>query len=170
MLCKKCGIDKEESRFEFRNDTKKFRKTCKDCRNKKFNEAYKDNKEKICKRNRETRNRSKEHYNAKSRERYWKNRKELLGKARKRKGYKKIRINSLVKWREKNKDKCSVYQKVIRALKSGKLKKSEKCQMCNKECNTHGHHYDYSKPLDVIWVCSECHRLLHSKYFKEIIN
>jgi hypothetical protein len=27
---------------------------------------------------------------------------------------------------------------------------------------TEAHHTDYSRPLDVVWLCKHCHRLLHN--------
>lgn len=45
------------------------------------------------------------------------------------------------------------------AVKTGKIKR----QPCNKcgDLKTHGHHHDYSKPLDVIWLCSMHHKEIH---------
>jgi ribosomal protein S27AE len=28
----------------------------------------------------------------------------------------------------------------------------------------HGHHHDYSRPLDVEWLCGSCHAIRHRKY------
>lgn len=50
---------------------------------------------------------------------------------------------------------------VARALKSGKLEKGP-CHFCETTERIEGHHNDYSKPLDVIWLCARCHRKLHA--------
>jgi len=34
---------------------------------------------------------------------------------------------------------------------------------CGKQCLAHGHHPDYSKPLNVVWLCRECHKAVHRK-------
>jgi hypothetical protein len=36
------------------------------------------------------------------------------------------------------------------------------CEICG-EANTHGHHDDYDKPLNVRWLCSEHHQQWHAK-------
>lgn len=46
-----------------------------------------------------------------------------------------------------------------RAVKSGKLIR-QPCENCG-EPKSHGHHPDYSKPLEVIWLCDPCHRAVH---------
>lgn len=46
------------------------------------------------------------------------------------------------------------------ALRAGELEKSHNCALCNcpdTEKRIEAHHYDYSKPLDVTWLCPECH-------------
>ena len=47
---------------------------------------------------------------------------------------------------------------VNKAVKSGKLTKPTVCPLC-KQSNSRieGHHTDYTKPLDVVWLCTECH-------------
>lgn len=47
------------------------------------------------------------------------------------------------------------------AIRSGKLTKPNHCTRCFKKCNPHGHHQDYSKPLEVVWVCPSCHSQIH---------
>lgn len=55
---------------------------------------------------------------------------------------------------------------VNRAVKSGRLVRPDICQHCGKTPKRgsdgrsliQGHHKDYSKPLDVEWICAKCHR------------
>jgi len=68
-------------------------------------------------------------------------------------------------WQERNPHKCQARTKVGNALRAGTLKKPELCFDCKKKCERlHGHHEDYSKPLDVLWLCCDCHKLRHRKY------
>ncbi len=52
---------------------------------------------------------------------------------------------------------------VNNAVRSGLLIKPDKCSMCHDKCRVQGHHHDYDKPLDVIWVCIQCHGELHGR-------
>lgn len=47
---------------------------------------------------------------------------------------------------------------VKRAIGNGDLVRFNKCQDCEISCSTEAHHIDYSRPLDVIWLCDKCHR------------
>lgn len=47
--------------------------------------------------------------------------------------------------------------KVSNAISSGKLIRPDKCSTCHKKIFTEAHHFDYSKPLDVLWLCKDCH-------------
>lgn len=55
----------------------------------------------------------------------------------------------------------SAHSKVAQALASGKLQKPKKCSYCDGEGQIEAHHEDYSKPLEVTWLCSACHSMLH---------
>ena len=53
---------------------------------------------------------------------------------------------------------------VSNAVRDGKLDKPDRCQHCSVVCKPHGHHEDYTKPLEVVWLCASCHRTLHALY------
>lgn len=57
------------------------------------------------------------------------------------------------------------------ALRCGRLNRPERCQGCGRsgdETRLSAHHYDYTKPLDVIWLCAACHRPIdHVRAFVE---
>lgn len=48
-------------------------------------------------------------------------------------------------------------------IKIGKVGKSNSCEMCLKKSRVEGHHEDYSKPLEVKWLCKRCHTDIHWK-------
>lgn len=48
------------------------------------------------------------------------------------------------------------------AVRDGKVKKPPHCEVCAAPGDVHGHHDDYSRPLDVIWCCTACHGLIHA--------
>jgi hypothetical protein len=50
-----------------------------------------------------------------------------------------------------------------RAVKKGQIIKPKNCSKCGLEGRIHGHHPDYTKPLEVIWLCTLCHGAIHSK-------
>ncbi len=78
---------------------------------------------------------------------------------------KKKCLNNLRNYRKNMSDeqrlRCSVRRKLRYAVEKGKIKRGN-CCVCN-EPNGIGHHEDYSKPLDVIWVCDKHHKRHHRK-------
>lgn len=58
-------------------------------------------------------------------------------------------------------------EKACRALREAvryrKIEKPAVCSRCGKPGIIHGHHEDYSKPLEVIWLCSICHGIEHRR-------
>jgi len=65
---------------------------------------------------------------------------------------------------ERNPVKRKANSAVRNALRDGKISRPNECSHCLKECVPHGHHEDYGRPLDVIWLCDECHAQLHAFY------
>lgn len=47
------------------------------------------------------------------------------------------------------------------AVRDGKLTRPDSCESCGGNSKVDGHHHDYSKPLDVMWLCKQCHIELH---------
>lgn len=65
------------------------------------------------------------------------------------------------KWDKNNPEKVKAHRILRYALRTGMIKKGV-CEVCGKE-KVHGHHDDYSKPLEVKWFCSRHHREYHLK-------
>ena len=63
--------------------------------------------------------------------------------------------------REKNILQYHANYKTSNAIRDGKLKKRP-CEICG-AIDTQAHHDDYSKPLDVRWLCRKHHLELHNK-------
>lgn len=62
-------------------------------------------------------------------------------------------------------DKQRAQRKLNYAVKKGILVRPEACSKCGATgvCSDgrsiiQGHHHDYSKPLEVEWICAKCHR------------
>ena len=64
------------------------------------------------------------------------------------------------KWRQENPEKYKAHTIVNNAKRSGKLA-LKPCEVCGSWENLHAHHDDYSKPLEVRWLCAEHHRKHH---------
>jgi hypothetical protein len=68
---------------------------------------------------------------------------------------------SAKEWREKNRDRFNemhrCHAKVYLAIRSGKLKKKP-CEKCGIKEKVHAHHDDYTKPLEVRWLCPLHHK------------
>ena len=79
---------------------------------------------------------------------------------------------------QKNKDRINAYHReyikrpetlikqncrkmVQLALQFGMLIRPNHCSKCGKEAFTEAHHMDYTKPLDVDWLCKQCHENEH---------
>ncbi|MCA2656375.1 hypothetical protein [Microcystis sp. M061S2] len=50
---------------------------------------------------------------------------------------------------------------VRKRIKRGTLLK-EPCSICKSTERIQAHHEDYSKPLNIIWLCEKCHRKEHA--------
>lgn len=150
MYCKDCEKEKTESEFY-----KSYKAICKECVK---NKNKKNRKENIEKAREYDRNRP----NKKERVEKNKQRLQFL-KENNIEKYKKIQKQKR-EWEIKNKEKKKAHSAVARALMTGKITRPNKCEIC--KCNDkeiEAHHYDYTKPLNVQWLCIECHNKQHKK-------
>lgn len=77
---------------------------------------------------------------------------------------KRITLNRTIvrNYRTKHPERLRANNAIQRAKSKGKLK-SQPCQKCGQVSNVHAHHDDYSKPLDIIWLCSVHHKARHKE-------
>lgn len=67
-------------------------------------------------------------------------------------------------WISRNPEKRTAHIRLGNAVRDGRVTKPKSCSRCNTETPSrflHGHHHDYSKPLDVEWICVNCHAAEH---------
>lgn len=63
------------------------------------------------------------------------------------------------RWRHANPLRGRAHTKVWKAVKQGVLIRPNACERCGKACKPEATHDDYSKPLEVEWLCRRCHIL-----------
>lgn len=102
---------------------------------------------------RENRSNRREYYSNYDRERF------------KRPERKKQFVASLRRQRIANPQKAKARNAVSNAIRDGRLFKLP-CEFCGESQKVEAHHGDYSKPLDVVWVCFKCHR---EKFHNQIV-
>lgn len=143
--CKKCSSELPEDSGFYANDN-----TCKECR-------------KVMAR--ENRARNIEYYRQYDRERA-----NLPDRVKAREEYSKTpegieaANRAKNKWTQINAKKRWATNAVNNAIRDGHIVKPDFCSECGKtDCRIEGHHCDYNRPLDVIWLCSACHKAWHKK-------
>ena len=75
-------------------------------------------------------------------------------------------VSHQLRWDRANRDAKRAHHAVAKALRKGRLTR-EPCEVCGAVHGVdgavlHAHHEDYSKPLDVVWLCRRHHRRLHA--------
>jgi FtsZ-interacting cell division protein YlmF len=95
-------------------------------------------------------------YRAKNRDKMREYQRKYNQEYRKMHGYKNEK-NSKDRYPEKEKARRILQTNVRYKI----IDRPDMCCNCGTVTLIHGHHEDYSKPLEVIWLCSSCHELLH---------
>ena len=66
------------------------------------------------------------------------------------------------KSRKKHQVKYAARQRLKYAIRTGKIKRGP-CRDCG-SMDSFGHHDDYNKALEVIWLCRKHHGIIHRKF------
>jgi hypothetical protein len=72
------------------------------------------------------------------------------------------------KFRQQNPEKVRAHDQVAKAIESGQIVRKP-CEMCG-ALKTHAHHDDYTKPMEVRWLCPKHHRFVHVVKSKGLNN
>lgn len=138
MICSKCKRDLSEQSFNWANRKAGKRQTiCRECFSDYNRKRYQENKDRIRK-NIET-------YRAENPTKV---------------------LTSRIKTCMRNPTHYNANKVVEQAIIAGKLTRPDRCSICGCSSSEHrieAHHEDYSRPLDIIWCCTLCHRALDMK-------
>lgn len=143
--------------------------TCKECKKISVKAYREENKDKIAKYNNEYREVNKDKiakYMRKYGIKYRESNKEKIDKYNKEyyEAKKHEIIERLREYNEENKEDYKARRKLGNAIRDGKITRPNKCDRCGKKCTPDGHHWNYAYPLNVVWLCRSCHKIVHLKF------
>jgi hypothetical protein len=81
------------------------------------------------------------------------------------KGRRTMKVCRRRKWRAILASRIIYYLKICSDFVVPKI-----CEKCNCENILQAHHEDYKKPLEVVWLCKECHKLRHAEINQQGID
>ena len=74
--------------------------------------------------------------------------------------YNEAHARAVRKYHRTHRDRMRARRALWKALKAGRITRTS-CARCGSTIGLHGHHEDYSRPLDVVWLCGPCHISVH---------
>lgn len=138
MICNKCKRDLPDESFNWANRKARKRQTiCRECFSDYNRKRYQKNKDRIRK--------NIEAYRAENPTKV---------------------LASRMKTCMKNPTHYNANKVVEQAIIAGEMIRPDHCSICGCGADEHrieAHHENYSKPLDIIWCCTPCHRALDMK-------
>lgn len=149
--CSQCSEEKLLS--DFYNSGRHHTTRCKPCHNIYMRNWRRENKDAIRIRDRERgfcekeRHRRRQYYQTRKHDPDFRSRKQALCK--------EAELRHPIKYRTRT--------ILTNAKKYGKVIPNEMCENCGMSEDVTAHHEDYTKPLDVIWLCRACHGKRHQE-------
>jgi hypothetical protein len=70
-----------------------------------------------------------------------------------------VRRERARRYRQEYRQGYRAHSKLRSAIKAGRIKRPDQCEQCGAGGAIEGAHHDYTKPLDVRWLCRPCHRV-----------
>ena len=65
-------------------------------------------------------------------------------------------------WEPGRRERKRIHKLVFLAVRRGELARATCCERCSVTGKQlEGHHPDYSRPLEVLWLCRRCHKAVH---------
>lgn len=157
--CRKCGIEKDLSEFHKDSNTKDgLAYACKHCR---------------CKYQREYQSQHREHYRrlfAKHRLDHPEQYKWYREEYTKTTQYRIMHSQKAQEYKKSHREAIKAHNKVTKAIISGKLVRPGFCSQCNSTGKIEAHHPDYSKPLEVVFLCVKCHMEEHKRLRSQVVK
>jgi hypothetical protein len=167
--CIKCSQSKGLDLFpRYRNRKKEWAYTnvCKVCTKLHYKDKhYEDHRDDYLERSRKQKESNHDEYLEYLRNYYHENKEELREKNREYRNQNREASNErsrVYRNTEAGSMKEKARKKVQKAIQKGTLVRPSVCDDCGQELFVEAHHENYSKPLDVQWLCKECHWKRHS--------
>jgi len=159
-ICTVCKVEKPyEEFYKSKKGKNGYAEQCKACRLIKDREYYKKRTEICLAKHERWAKRNPEKVRENQRAYYHRNKEKILEKlkeSRKINGYSTTKA-----YKKRNREKIECHNYVALAVKFGQLIRTESCEKCKIQCKPHAHHHDYTKPLEVEWLCRKCHGKEH---------
>ena len=141
LTCKTCGGRKIETSFYRQNSALGRHLSCIECVKDRANKYRADNLERVQEYDRQRGQLPHRKAGVKARaHRYWTSPREM---------------------RARCPEKYQARTLVGNAVRDGRLIRPDKCECCARDYRIQAHHDDYSKPLEVVWLCTICHGERH---------
>lgn len=162
-ICKKCLLEFPIGMFSKNKHMRDgYSYYCKKCMKKYVANWYSRNTTKAREMNKKWRTKNRDKWNELSRKWRENNPEKEKIKCKKYRLKNKEKISQMNKtWRGNNPEKEKAKSTIRDLVQNGKIQKSGICTFCGSDKNIRGHHFDYDKPGEVIWVCQKCHSKIH---------
>ena len=171
--CRVCKVEKELGEFNKDKSRKDgLQNKCKICQKQYKKQYYQRNKETMNQYQKQYFQRNKEAIKEYQKEYVQRNKEEIKAYRKQYVQRNKEEIKQYYKeynkdYYRRNPEKQKARGILNSAVRRGKVHKPLYCSSCEGDKHLEAHHTDYSKPLEVLWLCKSCHVELHKRINKQ---